>query len=219
MQPAVTLRAARCQLAYWDKGELRIVNVLTREKFSANPVVFEIMRFFASPRTIRDAMIEFDAYTRESVGEVILKLIEAELLLERGSPAAARDDLLESSWRAWLPECGFHFLTKDAPYAGSDLTSRKTAQATPSTPQPPKFKKAAGLRAISLPPHEWEADSFFRTLHERRTRREFSKAPVSLDAVSKLLHVTWGVQGYVESGYCGPLPLKTSPSGGARHPI
>ena len=63
-----------------------------------------------------------------------------------------------------------------------------------------------------------ETDSFFQTLHARRTQRNFSEAPVSLDDVSKLLHTTWGVQGYLESKYFGPLPLKTSPSGGARQP-
>ena len=52
-----------------------------------------------------------------------------------------------------------------------------------------------------------------------RTRRIFSQDPASLESVSKLLQTTWGVQGYIESPGLGPLALKTSPSGGARHPI
>jgi SagB-type dehydrogenase family enzyme len=214
----IKLRSARCQSAYWDNGDLRIVNYLTRGTFSANPVVLEVIRFFFSPRTIRDAMREFSSYTRRSVGEAILKLIKAQLLLECGSPESVRDDLLDSSWKPWLPEGGFHFLTKDTLYVGGDWTVEQKMQTLPMTPQPPFFKKTEGAESISLPSHARETDSFFQTLHARRTQREFSDAPAQLDTVAKLLRTTWGVQGYIESNF-GPLPLKTSASGGARHPV
>jgi len=213
------LRSARCQSAYWVDGDLRIINYLTRGTSAANPIVLELIRFFFSPRTIRDAMLEFDSYTRESVGEAILQLIEAQLLLECDSPESVQDDLLDSSWKPWLPECGFHFLTKDAPFVGGDWSVEEVLATIFDAPAPPQFKKIPGAESIPLPSHEMQTDSFFRTLHARRTKREFSPARVSLDAISTLLHTTWGVQGYVESKNFGPLPLKTSPSGGARHPI
>jgi SagB-type dehydrogenase family enzyme len=219
MRAAITLRSARCQSAYWNNGELRIVSYLARSAFSANPIVLEIIRFFFSPRTIRDAVLEFDAYTPESIGEALLELIEAQLLLDCDSPEAARDDLLDSFWKPWLPEGGYHFLTKDAPYVPGDWTPEQMRQSIPNTPQPPHFKKTEGAKLISLPLHARETDSFFQTLHARRTRRTFSEAPASLDSVSKLLQTTWGVQGYTDTQSFGPLPLKTSPSGGARHPI
>jgi SagB-type dehydrogenase family enzyme len=214
-----TLRSTRCQLAYWEDGDLRIVNYLTREVFSANPIVLEVIRYFCAPRTLRDALLEFDAYSPESVGEAILKLIEAELLLESDSPEAARDELLNLSWKPWLPAGGYHFLTKDAPYAPGDWTREQQLRSVPHTPQPPHFKETEGAGLISLPTHEREEDSFFRTLHARRTQRTFSTAPASLEAVAKLLHATWGVQGYIGTEFFGDLPLKTSPSAGARHPI
>ena len=31
--------------------------------------------------------------------------------------------------------------------------------------------------------------------------------------------MTWGVQGYLQTNVFGKLPYKTSPSGGARHPV
>jgi SagB-type dehydrogenase family enzyme len=219
VEDVIRLRSARCQSAYWDNGDLRIVNYLTRGRFSANPVVFEILRFFSRPGTIRDAMLEFDAYTPQSVGEALLKLIDADLLLECDSPKSARDDLLASSWKAWLPEGAYHFLTKDAPFFGGDWTLEQESQAIPRTPQPEQFKRTEGTGSFSLPFHTRETDSFFQTLYARRTRREFSETSVSLEDVSKLLQTTWGVQAYIDTDHFGPLPLKTSPSGGARHPI
>jgi SagB-type dehydrogenase family enzyme len=216
---AVRLTSARCQSAYWDNGELRILNYLTRTRFCANLIVLEIIQFFFSPRTIREAMLKFSSYTPESVGQAILDLIEAQLLLECGSPESARDDLLDSHWKPWLPEGGYHFLTKDAPYVGGDWTIEQRMQTIPSTPSPPLFKKLDGAVSMALPFHAREADGFFATLHARRTQREFSDAEVPLESVSRLLQATWGVQGYMQSDYFGPLPLKTSPSAGARNPV
>ena len=42
---------------------------------------------------------------------------------------------------------------------------------------------------------------------------------MSLGDVSTLLQTTWGIQGYFQTKLIGKLPFKTSPSGGARHPI
>ena len=72
MPGAMKLRSARCQSTYWDDGDLRIVNYLTRRTFSANPIVLEVIRFFFSPRTIREAMLE-SSYDGDSVGEAILE--------------------------------------------------------------------------------------------------------------------------------------------------
>jgi len=213
------LRSALCQLAYWENGSLRIVNYLTRRTFSANPITLEVIRFFFTPRTIQDALLEFDSYDEESVAQTITKLIEAQLLLEHGSPDWEQDNLVESSWKPWLPEGGFHFLTKDAPYVEGDWTPEQRAATVPATPAPPQFKRIEGADSVALPSHEPEPDSFFETLRTRRTHRTFSKGGVSLDQVSRLLRLTWGIQGYLESKAFGWLPVKTSPSGGARHPV
>jgi SagB-type dehydrogenase family enzyme len=213
------LTSARCQCAYWDDGDLRIVNYLARRTFSANPVALDVIRFFFTPRTIRDALVEFGSYTAESVGRAILELIDAELLLECDSPAWRQDDRVGSSWKSWLPEGGFHFLTKDTPYVGGDWTAEQERQIVPKTPPPPQFKTIDEAERITLPRPERPSDAFFETLHARRTHRTFSKAAISVVHVSQLLKTTWGVQGYVDAQLYGRLPLKTSPSGGARHPI
>jgi len=214
------LKSASCQIAYWEGGKLRIANYLTRRTFAANPVTLELIRFFSTPSTIQKALFEFSAYSRESVAASILKLIEAQLLLEHGSAEWKRDKQVESSWGPWLPEGGgFHFMTKDAPYVGVDWPIEEKMKALPATRAPPQFKRTAAADALRLPTPEIQTDSFFKTLHARRTHREFAKAAVSLEDVSNLLQTTWGVQGYVQTNVFGKLPYKTSPSGGARHPI
>jgi SagB-type dehydrogenase family enzyme len=211
------LKSASCQIAYWDDGKLRLTNYLTRREFSANPATFDVIRFFFTPRTIGDALVEFHAYSRESVATAILQLIDAQLLLEYGSAEWKRDERVKSSWIPWLPEGGFHFITKDTPYTPLDWPIEKKLKTLPATPAPPQFKTIRGT-AVRLPPQKIARDTFFETLHARKTHREFAKGKLSLENVSTLLKTTWGVQGYLETNVFGPLPHKTSPSGGARHP-
>jgi SagB-type dehydrogenase family enzyme len=213
------LKSASCQIAYWDNGKLRIANYLTRRTFSANPVTLEIIRFFFAPRTIEDALDQFHAYSPGSVARGIVKLIDSQLLLEYGSAEWERDRLVESTWKKWLPECGFHFMTKDTPYAPENWPLEKRMKLLPRTPAPPQFKRIPGVAAMPLPSHEVDHDAYFETLHARRTHRDFARGKVPLESVAKLLQTTWGVQGYVPTNVFGMLPYKTSPSAGARQPI
>jgi len=212
------LKSASCQIAYWESGELRIANYLTRRVFSANPATLDVIGFFFRPRTIQDALLGFRAYSRESVAKAILRLIDAQLLLEYDSAAQERDNRLASSWGPWLPEGGFHFITKDTPYVPWDWPVAKKLETLPATPAPPKSKRIRGAHSVRLPAHELAGDTFFETLRDRRTHREFGLGKISLENISKLLHATWGVQGYFHTDVFGKLPYKTSPSGGARHP-
>jgi len=216
----VKLTSASCQIAYWEGGgaRLRIANYLTRRTFAADPTTLDLIRFFFIPRTIEAALVEFRSYSRESVAGSILRLIDAELLLEYGSAEWKRDKLAQSTWKPWLPEGGFHFMTKDTPFVSSDWSLEERLSLLPSTPPPRQFKTTPAAKVIQLPSHAVEWDTFFDTLHARRTHREFGKGSVSLENVSKLLQATWGVQGYFQTQAFGRLPYKTSPSGGARHP-
>ena len=169
------LRSASCQLAYWQGGSLRIVNYLTRRVFSANPIALEVIRFFFTPRTIEDSLLQFRAYSRKSVAETVLKLIEAQLVFEVVSPECQQDNLAQSHWKPWLPEGGFHFMTKDARYVGGDWTVEQKMKALPKTPPPPQFKALNNGHSIALPRHEVESDTFFNALHARRTHRQFAQ--------------------------------------------
>jgi SagB-type dehydrogenase family enzyme len=215
---SLKLQTATCHIAYWEGGELRIANYLTRRIFTINAVTLDLLRFFSVPRTIGKAVFEFDGYSSHSVARAILELIDAQLLLEHGSAEWERDQLLESSWRPWLPEGGFHFLTKDTPFVPESWPLEERMNLLPATPAPPQFKTIRNTDVIRLPSHEVGSDTFFATLHARRTHREFARGKISLDKVSTLLQTTWGVQGYFEANVFGKLPYKTSPSGGSRHP-
>jgi SagB-type dehydrogenase family enzyme len=55
-------------------------------------------------------------------------------------------------------------------------------------------------------------------LRDRRTHRRFAVGTIDVRALGTLLGVTFGVQAWAQTEE-GPLALKTSPSGGARHSL
>jgi len=78
-------------------------------------------------------------------------------------------------------------------------------------------KRLRGAHAVPLPKPEFHGQ-FPEVLLERRTWRRFGPGPVAAADLAATLSLAVGVQQWVPTGF-GRLPLKTSPSGGARHPI
>ena len=66
---------------------------------------------------------------------------------------------------------------------------------------------------------ETYSEEFPRVLRERRTWREFGKDPVAKETLGRLLHLSFGVQGWGRIPGGGRFALKTSPSGGGLHPL
>lgn len=122
-------------------------------------------------------------------------------------------------WETWSPEAAFfHFGTRGGSYPDDardhDVYLRRKTRLDP----PPKPTKSVAGRRLRLSPPR-EMGSVSSALRERRTWRHFGSAPVSFDDLSTLLQLTWGVQKWGVVKGQGRVPLKTSPSGGARHSI
>ena len=69
-----------------------------------------------------------------------------------------------------------------------------------------------------IPPNQFsiETESFVELLKKRKSRRNFSDEPLSLEELSFLLWSTQGVHRVVGNNYC---TIRTVPSAGARHPF
>jgi SagB-type dehydrogenase family enzyme len=170
------------------------------------------------------------------------------LLLRHRSPEAKRDAKFARAWEPWLPHAGFfHFGSKDVRFRSTEREVRSMLRRfLAESPQPAFFKTyrklprvqltkplspAAAPRARPRTSRQYarsaamkSADStgdpaeLFRVLLARRTQREFSRQPLASADLAELLFYTWGVTGSTTVPLLGSLPLKTSPSGGARHP-
>jgi SagB-type dehydrogenase family enzyme len=110
----------------------------------------------------------------------------------------------------------FHASTKDVRFASRAAVARQTSGKAVS-PQPPAVKKYAGVPVIRLRAPDGD-EPFTQLLRARRTWRRYSSTPVALDELASILALSSGVQQWVLAGE-QQIPLKTSPSGGARHAV
>src|SRR5262249_12062179 len=98
-----------------------------------------------------------------------------------------------------------------------DLLPRLAEQAR-SRPMPSATKTYAGAEHVTLP-RSPARNSFAGVLRARRTWRRFGAEAVPLESLATLLDLSAGIQEWAQADGEGLVPLKTSPSGGARHPI
>jgi SagB-type dehydrogenase family enzyme len=218
MLEGIQLRRATSLFVYWKDSRLFFYDFARRLTVSGRPIACEVLDFFSEWRTPEEAVTRFAEYSRRSVCSTLCQLVKHGLLLRKNSPEALQDSKIAKEWAAWLPQGSFHFSTKDVPYIGDNWSSKRLKIILPESPPPKIFKVVKRAKKTVLPARAFPDSEFIRVLMTRRTHRRFSKQEVTLEAVSQLLSLVWGVTGYLHLPIFGKLLLKTSPSGGARHP-
>jgi SagB-type dehydrogenase family enzyme len=200
-----------------------IENYRTGDTLSAKPITARVLHIFGDWRRLEEVRRELPEFSAQSVRDGIRRLVKNGLLLSEGSAEASDDQELRDTWSSWIPHAAIlHFGTKDMPYTTSnEVTVTRLRAYLKEAPAPPSFQSLSSKfssPAQPLPPTTATDSDFFRTLLTRRTHREFSSKPLDLENLSILLRYTWGTTGFLSDWLLGDLPLKTSPSAGARHP-
>jgi len=212
------LRRARSLVVTWQGGRLSFENYLTRQTVSAEPVAVALLDQFEEWRLPSELDATLPEFRPASLARAVDSLVRHTLLLQEGTPEAERDEELATAWRHWLPQASFHFSTRDTRFASPRRWRALVREFLAESPQPEIFKRDLDRRQIPLPAAAASEGELSRVLLARRTHREFSGEAVPLASIATLLHYTWGATGELDSPTFGRLLLKTSPSGGARHP-
>lgn len=213
-------RRSRSLVCYWQRDRLVLANYATGKSITANPVVCAVLDVFDRWRPARALDRRFLQFSPASLRRTLGELSRHTLLQRSDRLISPRERALEG-WTGWNPAAAFfHFSTKDFPYAADDPATalRWLRQHARETPPPASVKRYRSARQIPLPPPATQGE-FPQVLLARRTWRRFSRRAIEQSALATLLGLTFGVQRWVELRGVGRLALKTSPSGGARHPI
>jgi SagB-type dehydrogenase family enzyme len=206
-------------VCYWLGRRLVLENYVSRARVTADPLTCHILHFFDCWRTVRALTDRFPQFSPISLARAVRALARLSLLEHPRHANHAGPDTL-STWKDWGPAAGFlHFSTKDAhvPMEPKDslLELRRRARIKP---MPPSVKSYPGTPQFRLPSPP-RSGEFPHVLLARRTWRQFSRSSISLEKFAALLGLSFGVQSWLHVRGVGSVPLKTSPSGGARHPI
>jgi SagB-type dehydrogenase family enzyme len=216
------LKRSAC-LVFWFEGEgLRCTNYLTGITVASTPILLAVLNLFDRWRKSGEIKLLLRGCSLASVRSTIRRLLKHSLLIEKDSAQANREEGMVP-WNVWELEARFfHFATKHTFRLGERLPdeTKFTRTLLRKGPQPALIKRYRSADHVALPnPAPSLSSEFPRVLLGRRTIREFGHGPLSLEHLSILLWLTWGVTGRLRWPGLGELLLKTSPSGGARHPI
>ncbi len=214
-------------VCYWQEQQLVFENYARRTRVAAAPPTCEILHLFGRWRPAAALAERFPDSSAASLARAMASLIRVGLL-ERSSDSrnksAAGSDREKSealsSWIDWSPAASFfHFSTKNshAPI-GTASSVRELRRRARINPPPASEKRYPKAPQIALPAPA-TAGEFPQVLLQRRTWRQFSRDEIELEKLSTLLGLTFGVRWWFDLRGIGRVALKTSPSGGARHPI
>jgi SagB-type dehydrogenase family enzyme len=194
-------------------------NFVEQRTFAAKPAALEIVRRLHSWTAADAACQMFPNHSRASVTRSIQQLIDAGALIEEGSPAAQRDDAYARAW-LWGPWTGaYHFGTYAGTFVSDDASEAMQRQLAKVSPSPPLYRRNPDpSTALSVPLAETYAEPFL-TMSRRRTNRVMLEEPIALAALSDCFLFSMAITAVLDARGIGELPLKMTPSGGARNPF
>lgn len=212
------LRRARCLIGFWEDADFVVENYLTGRQVLVAPVVAQLLQQLDEFLTQAEVMSRLHRIPRAR--DVVNELVTQELLLVEGSPLEERDARVAATWKWGHDAQFFHYSTRTTTFE-NDLTAEAESLGRLARTEPPPhpFNDYDGPQ-VSLPGSFEEFDGdFWSVLRSRRTIRSFGPSAISLHDFSTVLRWTWGATGIMVDEVLGDYVLKTSPSGGARHPV
>jgi SagB-type dehydrogenase family enzyme len=203
-------------VCYWVRSGLVVHNYATGAAAGATPLVCSLLDFcdkWRSPAQVR----AFTGDDTRATPALVNRLISIGFLQRSDRSPDPRETAMQA-FNAWNPSAGFfHTTTRDVRFLPARRAARMFARQARTWPMPAPVKHLKGA-PVRLLPRPRIAGDFPDVLLSRRTWRRFSRTPVRKEDLATLLWLSCGVQQWVR--VAGQrLSLKTSPSGGARHPI
>jgi SagB-type dehydrogenase family enzyme len=192
---------------------LLVHNYATGVRVAVRPETSAVLDFFEEWRTRHEFRARFGISSRALDSLIAATLLEREK--DKAMPAVAALD----QWAGWNPAAGFfHMSTRGAHFFDPAIGDRILQKKARSIPPPRSVKRFPRAKRHTFDRLRVERD-LHRVLQERRTWRKFARQPLPLPTLGDLLGWTTGVQQWAKLRGQGELPMKTSPSGGSRHPL
>lgn len=201
----------------WEQGNFLIRNYLSGGQVTTLPILAQLVHpftEFTDESLVRDRIVEA-GFGDELLGD----LLEADVLVVEGSELARKEDLLEQWTWGHDARC-FHFSTQQVSYTFDDEAIREHFERKAAVDPPPSPFKEFALPQFALPDELQSASGgLYDTLRQRRTTRSFQRVPLTLRDLASILQWTWGKMRFYNDSQLDRRIIKTSPSGGARHPV
>jgi SagB-type dehydrogenase family enzyme len=212
------IRRSKCLIAFWDGDEFVFENYVTGRQTRIHPAILELIRPLESYDTVERILGRWDHVPEAP--QLLQQLVNHNLMIVEGSHLDEKENLIEADW-AWDHDARFyHYSTNAIEFeCDPDVQRRDLSRRALEHPPPSPYRDHNGWRIALNRRFEERSGEFWEALYARRTCRSFSGQPINEEDFVDVLMWTWGQTRAVTGHEMGDYVLKTSPSGGARHPI
>ncbi len=192
-------------------------NFLTRQVTTCSTDLVEFLSRLQDWQRIDEIIRAFQGVTADALNA----LVNATLLVERGSETARREEEFLSAWNWGVPAAMLHFCLQDADFVPLEDAEQLQVAKSKQVQSPALHLPNRGRFDPVIPLKDQARDDNALTdvMARRRTVRECDEAAfVGQDAIADCLYAGLGITGWT-SNCVGKLPLGMTPSGGARNPF
>jgi SagB-type dehydrogenase family enzyme len=205
-------------LCYWTDAGAVVYNYATAVQAQATDLTWQLLDYCADWRTpleVRRAAAP--RLPKRVVGELLESLLSA-TFFEASDRGRRPSEVSMDAWKMWNPSAGFfHTASRQSTWGDRGALNRKLERKARTSPMPVSVKPPV-RRRVTLP-DAVPTTAISKVLMDRRTWRRFGEQPIERVELAQLLQLTSGITHWLTVPGLGEVPLKTSPSGGARHPI
>jgi SagB-type dehydrogenase family enzyme len=214
----ISCRRSPHVVAYWHEGQLVFHNYATGARVAGTAFTIGLLDFFSDWHDL-DALFAASTLPKETLVAALDELLSTDLLQRSDRDPHPREVALEA-WTSWNPSVGLlHSSTRDGDFEGGEKrVGEFLSDRIATKPQPERTKQYSDVPKLRLPQPDGSG-GFPAVLLERRTWRRFGSSVLDSQALGTLLGLTFGVQRWIDQQALGRAMLRSSPSGGARHPI
>ncbi len=203
-----------CIVGRWEGERYVIENYFTGSQLEASPsllMLLDRIRDYLPRTTILEI---FSLVPRRAF--VVNQLLRYDVLVEKDcSLAAAEEAVCSAMWDT--PTRAYHFASQRIRFQSLHQEGKALQRLVDLSDPPSPFLNlrskgipVSGAFDLSMPLTE--------ALHQRRSQRTFTGQAMTFPQLSSLLNLTWGATARLKDPVLGHYILKTSPSGGSRHP-
>lgn len=165
----------------------------------------------------------FDSLTISDIAKKIHALVELGIIIREGSKADKDDTDYRQNWK-WGSYAGlYHFSVKNVPFVSGKKIEQKVQEIklkVQTDPSPVTFHRNTNVYSKIYTEEKPNFDTgIFQVMKRRRTIRSFDiNIAITKQELMTVLFAGLGIVGFREAYPTGLLPLKMTPSGGARNP-
>jgi SagB-type dehydrogenase family enzyme len=199
-------------------GEIVVYNYLTKTAITCPSADLYWLTVAPIWTSIDEIALAHPHIERGSLLRELRGLADSGILLQEGTKNAEQEASYTELWELGKAAAVFHFSALDNEFADTSVSVQKQKERAITDPSPILFSRNLGPE-ISLPAiPASNSKALLNVMMRRRTNREVWPEPITIPQLSECLFSGLGITGFVQTE-TNILPLKMTPSGGARNPF